>query len=35
MAGELDQATATLERAVAEINDVGLLGEEVDRAAAR
>ena len=28
--GELDQATATFERAVAAINDVGLLAEEVD-----
>jgi alpha,alpha-trehalase len=27
---ELDQATATFERAVAAINDVGLLAEEVD-----
>jgi alpha,alpha-trehalase len=31
MAGELDAATATFERAVAAINDVGLLAEEVDR----
>jgi GH15 family glucan-1,4-alpha-glucosidase len=31
-AGELDQATATFERAVAAINDVGLLAEEVDAA---
>jgi GH15 family glucan-1,4-alpha-glucosidase len=31
LAGELDQATATFERAVAAINDVGLLAEEVDR----
>jgi GH15 family glucan-1,4-alpha-glucosidase len=30
LAGELDQATATFERAVAVINDVGLLAEEVD-----
>ena len=30
LAGELDQATATFERAVAAISDVGLLGEEVD-----
>jgi alpha,alpha-trehalase len=30
LAGELDQATATFERAVAGINDVGLLAEEVD-----
>jgi GH15 family glucan-1,4-alpha-glucosidase len=30
VAGELDQATATFERAVAAINDVGLLAEEVD-----
>jgi alpha,alpha-trehalase len=30
MAGELDQAKATFERAVAAINDVGLLAEEVD-----
>jgi alpha,alpha-trehalase len=29
-AGEVDQATATFERAVAAINDVGLLAEEVD-----
>jgi len=29
-AGELDQATATFDRAVAAINDVGLLAEEVD-----
>src|SRR5262249_48379511 len=30
LAGELNQATATFERAVAAINDVGLLSEEVD-----
>ena len=30
LAGEVDQATATFERAVAVINDVGLLAEEVD-----
>ena len=30
LVGELDQATATFERAVAAINDVGLLAEEVD-----
>jgi GH15 family glucan-1,4-alpha-glucosidase len=30
LAGELDQATATFERAVAAINDVNLLAEEVD-----
>ena len=30
LAGELDQATATFDRAVAAINDVGLLAEEVD-----
>ncbi len=30
LAGELDQATATFERAVAAINDVGLLAEEVE-----
>jgi alpha,alpha-trehalase len=30
LAGELDQATATFERAVAAINDIGLLAEEVD-----
>ena len=30
MAGEVDQAVATFERAVAAINDVGLLAEEVD-----
>jgi alpha,alpha-trehalase len=30
LAGELDQATATFERAVAAINDLGLLAEEVD-----
>ncbi len=30
LAGELDKATATFERAVAAINDVGLLAEEVD-----
>ena len=29
-AGEVDQATATFERAIAAINDVGLLAEEVD-----
>jgi alpha,alpha-trehalase len=29
---ELDQATATFERAVAAISDVGLLAEEVDPA---
>jgi alpha,alpha-trehalase len=32
LAGELDQATATFERAIAAINDVGLLAEEVDPA---
>ena len=32
LAGELGQATATFERAVAAINDVGLLAEEVDAA---
>jgi len=30
LAGEVDQATVTFERAVAAINDVGLLAEEVD-----
>jgi alpha,alpha-trehalase len=30
LAGELDQATATFERAVAAINDVALLAEEID-----
>jgi GH15 family glucan-1,4-alpha-glucosidase len=30
LAGELDQATATFERAAAAINDVGLLAEEID-----
>ena len=30
LAGQVDQATATFERAVAAINDVGLLAEEVD-----
>jgi GH15 family glucan-1,4-alpha-glucosidase len=30
LAGELDRATATFERAVAAINDVGLMAEEVD-----
>ena len=30
MTGELDQAISTFERAVAAINDVGLLAEEVD-----
>ena len=30
LAGEVDKATATFERAVAAINDVGLLAEEVD-----
>jgi GH15 family glucan-1,4-alpha-glucosidase len=30
LAGEVDQATATFERAVAAINDVGLLTEEID-----
>jgi alpha,alpha-trehalase len=30
LAGEVDQSTATFERAVAAINDVGLLAEEVD-----
>src|SRR5262249_41978211 len=30
LAGEVDQATATFERAVAVINDVGLMAEEVD-----
>ncbi len=30
LAGQLDQATATFERAIAAINDVGLLAEEVD-----
>ena len=32
LAGELDQATATFERAVAAVNDVGLLAEEIDAA---
>ncbi len=32
LTGEIDQATATFERAVAAINDVGLLAEEVDPA---
>jgi alpha,alpha-trehalase len=32
LAGELDQATATFERAAAAVNDVGLLAEEVDPA---
>jgi GH15 family glucan-1,4-alpha-glucosidase len=32
LAGELDQATSTFERAVAAINDVGLLAEEIDPA---
>ncbi|MDX6335736.1 MAG: alpha,alpha-trehalase [Streptosporangiaceae bacterium] len=32
LAGELDEATATFNRAVAAINDVGLLAEEVDAA---
>ncbi|HXL16513.1 MAG TPA: glycoside hydrolase family 15 protein [Streptosporangiaceae bacterium] len=32
MAGEVEAATATFERAVAAINDVGLLAEEVDPA---
>jgi hypothetical protein len=32
LAGEHDRATATFERAVAAINDVGLLAEEVDQA---
>jgi GH15 family glucan-1,4-alpha-glucosidase len=32
MAGDVDSATATFERAVAAINDVGLLAEEVDPA---
>jgi alpha,alpha-trehalase len=32
LAGELGQATATFERAIAAINDVGLLAEEVDPA---
>ncbi len=30
LAGELDEATKTCERAVAAVNDVGLLAEEVD-----
>jgi alpha,alpha-trehalase len=30
LAGQLDQATATFERAMAAINDGGLLAEEVD-----
>jgi GH15 family glucan-1,4-alpha-glucosidase len=30
LAGEVDQATATFERAIAYVNDVGLLAEEVD-----
>jgi alpha,alpha-trehalase len=30
MAGDVDLATATFERALAAINDVGLLAEEVD-----
>ena len=29
-AGEVDQAVATFERAVAAVNDVGLLAEEID-----
>ena len=32
LAGELDEATATFERAIAAINDVGLLAEEIDAA---
>jgi GH15 family glucan-1,4-alpha-glucosidase len=32
MAGQVEAATATFERAVAAINDVGLLAEEVDPA---
>jgi GH15 family glucan-1,4-alpha-glucosidase len=32
LAGEVDQATATFERAVTAINDIGLLAEEVDPA---
>jgi hypothetical protein len=32
LAGEVEAATATFERAVAAINDVGLLAEEVDPA---
>jgi GH15 family glucan-1,4-alpha-glucosidase len=32
LAGELDQATATFERAAAAVNDVGLLAEEIDAA---
>jgi GH15 family glucan-1,4-alpha-glucosidase len=32
LAGELEQAKATFERAVAAVNDVGLLAEEVDGA---
>ena len=35
LAGELDQATATFERAAAAVNDVGLLAEEIDPPAAR
>ena len=30
LAGDVDQATATFERAIAAINDVGLLAEEVE-----
>ena len=30
LAGEVDQAVATFERAVSAINDVGLLAEEID-----
>jgi alpha,alpha-trehalase len=35
LAGEVEAATATFERAVAAINEVGLLAEEVDPEAAR
>ncbi|MGH3476560.1 MAG: glycoside hydrolase family 15 protein, partial [Nocardioidaceae bacterium] len=32
LAGRIDEARATFERAVAHVNDVGLLAEEVDSA---
>jgi hypothetical protein len=34
LAGEVDEATATIDRAVAAINDVGVPAEEVDPPAA-
>jgi alpha,alpha-trehalase len=35
LAGDVEAATATFERALAAVNDIGLLAEEVEPAAAR